>query len=168
MIPYIVVVCVWLASLFAVGHWQNSAGMNEQKVADQKEFDRINEKTAADKAAADVKYRQAQADQIALLTERDQLKTQLEKEHANNQAATDAVRNRYAGLGLRYKSAKAAGPGGGCASPTGAAPDSASPDGPATFELPAALAGELRQIAYDADTLADSYRECYGYAQRVR
>ena len=164
----LVLIIAWLVSLTGVGRWQYTAGQASQKVVDQAQFDGINQQLAEQKAEAAAILKTRNAENLALMVERDHLKTTLEKQHAANQAATDALRARYAGLSLRFQPAQAPGSGPGGGGAQGAGADPARADGAAAVELPAALAASLRQLAYDADTLADAYRECYGYAQAVR
>jgi hypothetical protein len=164
----IVLIVAWLASLTGVGRWQYTAGQTSQKVVDQVQFDGINKQLADQKTEASAILKTRNAENLALMVERDHLKTTLEKQHAANQAATDALHARYAGLGLRFQPAQAPGSGPSGGGAQGAGADSAGADGAATVELPAEIAESLRQIAYDADTLADAYRECWGYAQAVR
>lgn len=142
-------------------------GANGQKVVDQVQFDKINQGITDQKAQANTLYRNAQDANVALMAERDQLKTTLEKEHANHQAATAALRDKYAGLGLRFNAeAPRLGNGGGSTQRAGTDPASAS--GPAVIQLPGEITENLRRLAFDADQLADDYRECYGYAEKVR
>lgn len=165
IIGFIVALIVAAAGGFKVG---DTYGTDQQKVADQVEFDRINQGIADQKTKAASLLAQKNAENLALMEERDALKINLEKEHAQAQAATAAARDHFAGLGLRFKPAEAAGCrlGSGCA--FGAAANTAGVDAAAGVELPGTITASLRQLAYDADTLADAYRECYGYAQQVR
>jgi hypothetical protein len=170
MNPWLILgVVLALAGVFAGGdHFGYGRGINEQKVADQAEFDRFNRERDEQKAEANDKYRKQQDANLALMAERDQLKTHLEKEREKNRKATDDLRARYAGLGLRFAVPQSAGlgRGGGCAQ--GAATDPASAAGATVVQLPDALAADLRSLQYAADQLADDYRQCYDYAQRVR
>lgn len=165
IVGFLVALIVAGAGGFKAG---DTYGTDRQKVADQVQFDRINKDLADRKAEAAVLLKAENQKTLALMVERDQLKTTLEKEHAKAQAATAAARNHYAGLGLRFQPAQAAGCrlGSGCAG--NPAPDATGAYAAAAVELPAAVTASLRSIAYDADTLADAYRECWGYAQQVR
>ena len=140
------------------------AGVNAQKVADQEAFDEVDQKLAAQKAEASAAYRAFQEHNIALVVERDQLKTNLEKRHAQDAAATDADRRQFAGLGLRFAAAENAGCGDRRLGAGSAEADAARTDAAAAVELPATITSDLRQLVFEADQLADSYRECYGYA----
>ena len=168
MSRYLVIALVWVASLVAVGAWQNDAGINEQKVADQARFDKANNDIAEQKAQANAAYRAFQEHNVALMVERDQLKTTLEKEHEKNRIATDALRNKYAAASLRFAASQGAGSGDGGRSAQGAGIDSASSSAAAVVQLPDQITADLRRLSFDADELADNYRECYGYAQRVK
>jgi len=164
----LVIGLVWLGSLVGVGKWQHTAGVTAQKVADQVQFDTINQKLADQKAEAAEILKKANASNLALMVERDRLKTTLEKTREENRQATAAARDHYAGLGLRFQPSQAAGCGRGGGGTQGAGADPAATDAAATVELPEAITASLRQITYDADTLADEYRKCYGYAQGVK
>lgn len=164
----LVIGLVWLGSLIGVGKWQHTAGVTAQKVADQVQFDGINQKLADQKAAAAETLKRVNADNLLLMVERDRLKTTLEKNDAINKAATAALRDKYFGVGLRFQSPAVAGrwPGGGGAQ--GSASGAAGADGAAFVQLPDAIAANLRRLTLDADALADEYRKCYGYAGAVR
>lgn len=159
---------IWLASLAAIGGWQHGAGRDAQARADQVEFDRINSDLAQQKIIAAETYRTAQATLIATLAERDKFKTQLEQDHAKNQADTAALRDKYSGLGLRFPAAESTGCwlGGGGAVPPAADPAGAQPA--ASVQLSDSAAGALRRLAYDADSLADDYRQCYAWATGIK
>lgn len=165
IVGFLVALIVAAAGGFKAG---DTYGTDQQKVADQVEFDRINQGIADQKTKAASLLAQKNAENLALMEERDTLKTNLEKEHAQAQAATAAARDHFAGLGLRFKPAEAPGCrlGSGCAGSP--ATDAAGTHAAPTVELPAAITASLRSIAFDADNLADAYRECYGYAQQVR
>lgn len=139
-------------------------GVTAQKVADQREFDRINAERDQQKAEADELYRKAQADIIKTMAERDAFKRSLEVKDAENRKATAALAAKYSGVGLRFRTdqGSALGPYGGHTDRTeGNAPGA---PGPTVVQLPDALAGNLRRLARDADELRDAYALCYGYA----
>lgn len=159
-----VAVALWFGGDYS-GH---ARGVNQQKVSDQARFDKINTDLTNQKADASEKYRTAQANNLALMTERDQLKTTLGKEHEQNRIATAALRDKYAGTGLRYTNSAGSGIGVSGIGTSGTGNNPASASGTAVLQLPDALTANLRRLAFDAETLADSYRECYGYAQQVK
>lgn len=170
MNPYIIIAALvaligtWFGGQ-ATGH---RAGVAEQQAADQVRFDKVNQALTDQKTEANAAYRAIQEHNLALVVERDKLKSDLEKEHAKNAAATDAVRRDLAAASLRYAAAEATRPG-GCSLGAGSAGSGAtSPDEPAAVELPAPITSDLRQLVFEADQLADAYRECYGYAMRVQ
>ena len=169
MNPYIILgALVSAIALFSGGFMAGKHyGTTTQKVADQAEFDKINNERTAQKAEANKLYRQAQSDIIALQAERDTLKTTLETERETNRKATDDLRTKYSGLSLRFR-AQSARPGansGSTACPgTGPASAAAAP----VLQLPDSITSDLRQLALDADKLRDDYAECYGYAKKVR
>ncbi|HQR02486.1 MAG: hypothetical protein JSR19_06925 [Proteobacteria bacterium] len=168
--PWIILgVVLALAGSFVAGDLHgHKQGIAEQKVADQAQFDKINAERAEQIATANAAYRKAQHDNLALMVERDQLKTRLEKEHAANQKATDDLHARYAGVGLRFNLAQGTGLGGSGQRAEGTGSNAAGIGSTAVVQLPDSIAANLRQLAYDADQLADSYRECYGYAEQVK
>ena len=170
MNPYVILTAllVWLGSLAGVGWWQHNAGRNAQIAADQLQFDRINAQINEQKTIANNTYRTAQATIIATLAERDKFKTQLEKDHAKNQAATDALRRKYADVGLRFPAAQGSGCGAGSPSPLPAVAGAASIDAAAVCVVSDAVDAALKSIVFDADQLADEYQKCYGYATQVK
>ncbi len=170
MNPWIIIglIVAWLASLAGVGYWQNEAGQTTQQVADQVRFDKINQDIADNKALANGIYRSAQANIITLQAERDKFKTQLEKDHEANRIATAALRDKYAGVSLRFRADQGAGPGPGGTSARPSTADASSVAGAPFIQLPGALAASLRRIVWDADQLRDDYRACYEYATGVK
>lgn len=166
MNPWIILAAVIALAGASLGGYTTgrSAGVNAQKVTDQTRFDEINQALTDQKAEANAAYRSFQEHNLALVVERDRLKTDLEKRHAQDAAATDADRRHYAGLGLRFRPAENAGSG-NCGLSTGSAEaDASSPDAAAAVELPATITSDLRQLTFESDQLADAYRKCYGYA----
>lgn len=168
--PWVILGAVLAAiAVYAAGDYRGHArGVNQQKAEDQIIFDNINAKIARQKAEAAAAYRQAQDDVIALQVERDQLKNDLGKRREDDRKATDATRAKFAGVGLRIPAPKSSGVGADSCGPKAAGGDAAKPDAPATIELPAAVTRDLRQLTLEADTLADEYRKCYGYATQVK
>lgn len=148
--------------------WPHSRGVDQQKVADQAQFDKLNASIADQEALANAKYRTQQNANLALATERDALKVTLEKEHETNRIATAALRDRYAAVGLWYTSGQSTESGLGGRRTEGASVDPTSASGVTVVQLPDAITSDLRRLAFDADELADSYRECYGYAKKLR
>jgi hypothetical protein len=130
--PYTILgaVLFWLASLAGVGYWQHEAGVDAQKVADQGEFDKVNEERREQTAQSNKLYRVKQDEVIAALAERDNFKNELEAERGQHRLETDALRNRYAREQLRFRAFQDAGPGaggGGAASAQGNTPALMSP-----------------------------------------
>lgn len=139
-------------------------GVNSQKVADQVEFDRINDETADMKAQANAAYRIAQDFNLKTMKERDTAKTELLKEKQKHEKSINDDRARYANVGLRYSTGQATGLG---ASGANALPGTGSAAGNVTSierELPAAITAGLRAIAYDCDALNVEYRTLYEWA----
>lgn len=168
--PWIIVgVLLALAAAFAGGEFDGqSRGVDKQKVEDQKQFDTINAGLAKQKSDANKLYQQAQADIIALQAERDSLKGTLEKEREDNRKATDDQRAKYSGLQLRFRAAQNSGNRGNGSGTKGSSANASSSQGTAEIQLPDKIAGDLRQLAFDADTLKDDYALCYGYVEKVK
>mgnify|MGYP001565878198 CR=1 FL=1 len=145
-------------------------GVLAQKAEDQKEFDRINGERTAQKAEAGRLLNKASADIIALMGERAALNHKLEKQHAESEAATAALHDKYAGLGLRFANpaAQDAGNRDGGRIPQGPSAQAPVPAAAPYIELPGPLAASLRGIVFDADKLRDDYAACYAYANEVR
>lgn len=170
MNPYIIIgaMLAIAGAFFSGDYFGHGRGIDEQKVSDQREFDRINAGLAKQKAEANALYRQAQADIISLQGERDKLKTELEAKREIDRKATEARRTEFAGVGLRFKPAQGAGDRRDGAVPPSPGANPASADAAPAIELPATVTSDLRSFAFDADNLADEYRKCYGYAQAVK
>lgn len=164
LIGILVIVAV-AAGAEHVGH---TSGVRDQKVVDQVEFDKINKQLTTQKAEANELYRQAQADIIKLQAERDELKGKLEVKREADRKATDDNRNRFSGMGLRLGVLKGAGDRADGGGTQGAGSNAASVAAPTPVDVPKETASDLRQLAFDADKLADDYRLCYGYATQVK
>ena len=165
MNQYVVIGLVWFVSLAVVGAWQHGAGVDSQKVTDQVEFDRINAQTADMKSQANKAYRLAQDANVQAMKDRDLAKTALLKEKQTNVATINALRARYANVGLRY-STKDAGLGASSANTLPGTGNAASNVAAVERELPAAITAGLRSIAYDCDALAVEYRVLYEWANK--
>lgn len=167
--PYVIlaIVLAWVCSLAGVGYWQHDAGIASQKITDQVQFDKINQERTDEKAQANAIYRHAQDDNLALATERDQLKTNLEKEHAINQKRTADLADTYARVRLQFN-APGAGHRDGGGSTEGTNANTTSAASATVVQLPDQITSDLRQLVIDADNLKDNYTECYGYANKVK
>lgn len=164
MSQYLIIALVWAASLVSVGAWQHSAGVNSQKVADQVEFDRINAQTADMKAQANKAYWLVQDANVQAMKERDLAKTAILKEKQTNVETINALRTRYANVGMRYSTGQVAGLRNGSANALPGTGNAASNVTPVERELPAAITAGLRAIAYDCDALNVEYRVLYKWA----
>lgn len=159
---------IWLASLASVGAWQRHDGAKAQAYADQAQFDKLNNDVQSAKDQAGAILLERNAANLALMEERAKFNNQLEKNRADNQAVTAALRRKYDDVLLRFRpnQAPSRGDGGGSAgSPATDAPDV---EGAAVVELPGPLTRDLRRLAEDADSWLDEYRTCFQYAQSVR
>jgi len=139
-------------------------GVNSQKVADQVEFDRINNETADMKAQANAAYRTVQEYNLLVMKERDTLKTALLKEKQINVETINALRTRYANVGLRYSTGQVAGLGASGNSALLGTGNAAGNVASTINELPAAITASLRSIVYDCDALNVDYRLLYDWA----
>lgn len=170
MNPYLILTFVLAVIAAGVGGctYGHGTGIDEQKAADQVQFDKYNQDIADQKTQANALYRKAQDANLALMTERDQLKTTLEKQHAINKANTAALRDKYFGVGLRFSTRQTPGLGSGGGIAQGPGTDPAIDEPTTLVQLPGEIAADLRRLAFDADQLADDYRKCYGYAEKVK
>lgn len=157
-----------IGAYFGGDYQGHKNGIAEQKVADQVQFDKLNQGVADQKTKAATLLATMNAENLALMTERETLKTNLETQHAKDAKATDDLRRKYSGYSLRFQPTQVAGCGLGGSSTASTSASAASVDAAPSIELPAAINRRLFDIADDANRLADSYRECYGYAQQVR
>lgn len=163
MNPYLIIGA--LIALMAVGAAGLAEGRHiglvEQSQTDQKQFDAINAGLTAQKAQAAKLLADTNSENMAILKQRTDLQTQLEKAHVAAQIATDSLRTQLAGSSLRFASPESTGSGasGGSAKATGQSAD--SPAATAVIQLPDKITSDLRQLAYDADALKDSYTACY-------
>lgn len=143
-------------------------GKESQQAADQKQFDQYNQAVVSQKIQAAAILADANAANLKLATDRDNLKTQLGKAHEAASIATNSLRTQLAGSSLRFTADKDSGCGDGGASPADAKTDTASAPTTPAVRLPDATSRTLLTLAFEADQLADSYRECYGWAQSVK
>ena len=146
---------MWAISLFGVGKWQNKAGAEHERVTWQaKEIEQVNAANAAIKRLSD-EARAKEKESVDTMT---RLATQLLKERATNEARrkADAAAVRAGDLRLRIPASVCA--GGDFTGPP--RPASSGGDGSASVELPRAIAGDLLDLANDADQVADQLRAC--------
>jgi len=119
------------------------------------------------KAQANAAYRLVQDANVQAMKERDLAKTALLKEKQTNVETINALRARYANVGLRYSTGQATGLGNGSAN---ALPGTGNAAGNVTSverELPAAITAGLRAIAYDCDALNVEYRVLFEWANHL-
>ena len=146
------------------GHNRYEAGIAYQSGVDQKEFDRVNQQISDQKAVAAKMIADRDLQIIALQQAQALQRVQQEKQHAQDQAATDAARRANAGRVVRISVPipdSGCGQGGGVAVP-GLSPATV-PARTEIVELPSAFGRDLGQLAYDADQLADNYRQAYRF-----
>lgn len=173
LIPNPWILLAFALALIGVGMYEHSEGVDDgiaqQKVTDQGEFDTINKTLAKNKADAAEILRKKQAENVALMSERDALKTTLEQQRQAHEKENLNLRTQYASLKLRFTVAsdgRSGVSGGSPATTASGAPGAASPG--IVVELPDTIAADLRQLTFDADQLRTAYGVCYGYATQVR
>lgn len=138
-------------------------GVNAQKVAGQGMVDKVNDDLAAQKTEAAILLKKSNDRLLQTLADRDAVKAQLENTHVANQAATTALRNQYAALGLRFRTQGAGcGGSGGNSVPEASAP--ASDTTTTDIQLPDSITRNLRQLAEACDSLKDDYKLLYDWA----
>lgn len=157
---------IWLASLVAVGYWQEGAGENTQKVADQKKFDSIEHDLTEQKAKAGREMQDSLKENLAIATDRDNFKTQLENERETHRIATIALERKYSSLSLQYRAAKDSGSGTSGSRPLPGGENPAVATSTPVLQLPDEITANLRQLTRDADDLNDDYRKCFDFAER--
>lgn len=152
----------------AAGFEGHKIGVEHQQAVDHAQFDRINADIAKQKTQAAAILADANAANLKLATDRDALKTNLGKAHAAAEIATNSLRVQLVGSSLRFAADKDSGCGPSSPSTASTGTNAASPAAPAIVRLPDETARRLFAIAFEADQLADAYRECYGWAQQVK
>lgn len=161
--PILAAVLLIGAAWFGGDHAGYVRGENAQKVADQKEFKRVENALTDQKAEANAAYRAFQAHNLELVVKHDELKSELEKKREETRRITDARRDKYADVGLRFSAAADTGCRVGGDPTISAKVETAYADAATTVQLPGPLAANLRRLAYDADELNDDYRKCYEF-----
>lgn len=162
IIGFLIALAVAGAGGYVEGH---KFGVDQQSVADQAQFDKVNADIAKQKADANATYKAKADEALALTAQRDQLKNQMEVQHAKDSKATDDARTQLAGERLRF--AQDSGSGGGGSSTSSANANPASNNGPATCELSEQTSEPLKQIVYDADKLRDDYALLYNWSHSL-
>lgn len=157
----VLVVLVLMAGAHSHGH---KSGINEQKVADQAEFDRINAELEAQKAAANKIWREKAGEAQARRIEVGKLSHQLGVQHEENRQLTDRNRLALDALRLRWKSTESSGRGDSAGNSEANHGGTASSTKTAYCEFPEALDRSLKEILADADRLRDDYE--YQYNER--
>lgn len=152
---------VLVGVVYTQGH---SDGVDDQKLADQAEFNRINAELTEQKAKANTLWREKATANAERATEVGKLTHQLGVQHEENRQLTDRNRLALDALRLRWKSTESPGRGdsgrGAEANPGGTASSTEA----AICEFPEALDRSLKEILADADRLRDNYE--YQYNER--
>jgi len=155
-------------ALIAVGGggftYGDHVGTLGQKAVDQKQFDSINAQTAKNKEAANAIYQGAQAIIIQQAKDRALADNQREQERQSNVKAIDDLRAKYASNGLHFSTGQTSGLGNRCPSTVSSSANPASHTETVDVQLPDALAGNLRQLEYDADALNKDFKIMYDWA----
>ena len=158
MNPYIILglVIAWIASLGAVGWWQNQAGHTDERVTWQaRENKELQDANASIKRLEEAARaaEQAHATMLAKIGENHQK----EIADAAAQKERDVAAARSGRIVLRIP-APCKGANGSAAAKTPATPGVG--DGGATAELPRSVTEDLLSLANDADSVADQLRQC--------
>lgn len=165
-------VAIGAVALLAASHlgaerYGHQAGVNQQKVADQVEFDNYKQQIKEQTAAANRQYIEAQNSVTQALVELDAFKTNLENVRAKSKDEIELVRRQYATVGLRFTTtAKAAGCGDSNQSTGNSKDETPRAKATVSVQLPETLTANLRQLALDADNLNSEYGVCYRYVNR--
>ena len=161
-----VIACAVGGGSYMAGHRN---GVNEQKAADQAQFDKVNQERVQQQtqaAAILTKIQQGITDQVSA----DAKKVHDLEQHANDLLDENlGLRTSLAARSLRFVSTgpAKAGTDRSCrASAPGAAASASHADAPAVVQLPDSLAADLRQLTFDADQLNVNYGKCYGWVNQ--
>lgn len=158
--PYLIIaVLIAFIGIFSAGYiGGHKAGTNAQKVADQVAVDK-------QKAEADAIIQENIDSVLATQAENDEFKNTIEKERQTHVKETNNLRSQLATTSLRFKSDSS----GACGIDKVSDPASASSNTSAAFvELPSEIATNLRQLAFDCDTLKDDYEVLYKFTNGVK
>ena len=169
MNPTLIIIALVSAGVIAFGADQfgYNRGITEQKVADQKVIDEVNVQLEANKAEAARILLDRNTEILALVAARDQAKNVLEAEREKTRQSDAADRAKYNALSLRFKSVKNSASRDCGTSTGGAGIDPAAAESTEVVQLPDQVAGDLRQLAFDAQELNGDYAKCYAFAQQI-
>lgn len=167
MNPYAIIaaIALVLGLMFGSERFGHSTGLDEQKVADQAQFDTVNKQLADNKTEANGLFRAEQAKTIAALAERDTFKNLVETNRAKNTLAVNDLRAQLATRGLSFHPDKIAGRGDGGGSAPDAKADTSAFGPAADVLIPELLASNLRLLSFNADVLNVQYKACYADSQ---
>ena len=168
--PYTILGGVLLLIAVAVGGYSfgHKYGTATQAATDQKTFDSINAQLTKQKADANALMQGKQAEIIALQTERDNFKTQLEAQYAQNRKATESLRGQLASVKLRFAAAKNTGSGTNGSSTVSGTSNAAGNAATTYCVVSDTVDATLKSIVHDADTLRDDYTLLYNWAHGVK
>ena len=152
----------------AVGgdHFGYGRGDQARQVTDQKQFDKLNNDLATQKAQANETYRMLATAATKRGQEAEDYKHQLEVTREKSRTDLAALRSQYDGRSLWFSTTKAAGCGDGSGGTQGSAGSSPGAEAAVRVELPPALRSSLRQLMDEADDLRVDYKACYDWANR--
>lgn len=143
-------------------------GVDQQAVADQKQFDTINAEITQQKAEAHTLLEKAMDDNLDLETQRNTLKDKIQKDREDARNKTDALTRQLAFERLRFIPTEDSGCRVGGGDAQGSSPGSAGTTQAPDVLLPEAISRNLFQLALDADRLRDDYAACYAWATQVK
>ena len=160
--PWIILAA--LIGLLSGGVYTYEAGVHHgettQYAIDQIEIAKVNKKVVDNNTIASNLLIAKQSEVIMKQMELDKAKTQLQQEHQKNVQTTNKLHAAYAAYSLRFQATDGnAGQSG--ANTLSASGDQASNAASAVIQLPDKIARNLRQLAYDCDSLNDDYKLLY-------
>lgn len=161
----LLVIAIMFAWHYYVASPYIEKGRAEQRAEDQKEFNNINNELAAQKAAANAKYRDATAALLEAINQRDKFKAKLGEQYVTNQTTTNRLAAAYSAYSLRFTAETArCGDRSGCSDiPKG---NATSVAGTTTIQLPESISRNLFALALEADRLNDNYKLCRAWVYR--
>ncbi len=97
--------------------------------------------------------------------ENEAIKATIEKERQSNVKKTNDIRNQLNASGLRFKPSTSGASG---ADKVPSQDGTSSNSGAAKIELPASITADLRELAYDCDTLLNDYEALFNFVWDIK
>lgn len=162
----LVVLLLVLAAAFGGDRFGHARGVQQQKVADQVLFDKINKDIEEQKAIANMTYKRLSEQVIAKAQAADNFKHKLEVSREQRRKELADYRRSPAANGSLFFDAQVAGCGGGSGGTQSGGGQTPGLTITTKVEIPPALRGSIRAILDDADDLTVDYQACYDWANR--